>query len=152
MTLYLYRISNDRREITKTLSVDTLLGSMTAHIKGDTDIMDPVFEIAYNTDYMAANYIYCPDWNRYYFIVEPPKVSQQRLILTCHEDVLYSFKAAILNLNCVIQRQESPTRANRYLADGMFRALAKQEITTPYIFPQAFTKNLSIVVTTGGES
>jgi len=152
MTLYLYKISNDRRDVTKTISVDTLIGSMTAHIKGDTDIMDPVFEIAYNRDYMDANYIYCPDWTRYYFITQPPTVSQQRLILTCHEDVLYSFKAAILNLNCVVQRQESKDNANRYLADGMFRALAKQEIITPYIFPQSFTKNLSIVVTTGGES
>lgn len=152
MTLNLYRISNDRRDVTKTISAETLLGTMTAHIKGDTDIMDPVFEIAYSADYMDANYIYCPDWHRYYFIKEPPTVSQQRLILNCHEDVLYSFKAAILNLNCVIQRQESTGKSNRYLADGMFRALAKQEITTPYIFPQAFTKSLSIVLTTGGES
>ena len=152
MTLELYKISNDRRDVTKTINAGTLLGTMTAHIKGDTDIMDPVFEIAYNADYMAANYIYCSDWHRYYFIVEPPTVSQQRLLLKCHEDVLYSFKAQILNLDCVIERQESTGKSNRYLADGMFRALAKQEITTPYIFPQAFTKDLSIVVTTGGES
>ena len=152
MTLNLYRISNDRRDVTKTISAETLLGTMTAHIKGDTDIMDPVFEIAYNATYMNANYIYCSEWHRYYFITEPPTVSQQRLLLKCHEDVLYSFKGQILNLDCVIERQESTGKSNRYLADGMFRALAKQQITTPYIFPQAFTKKLSIVVTTGGES
>lgn len=155
MTLYLYKISNDRRDVTKTLNVDTLLGSMTAHIKGDTDIMDPVFEIAYSADYMDANYIYCPDWHRYYFIKEPPTVSQQRLILNCHEDVLYSFKSSILNLSCVIQRQEDIDRSNIYIPDYMFRAKSIKTVSTPYIFPNSphtFTKSQSIILTTGGRS
>lgn len=151
MTLYLYKISNDRRVMSKTLNVDTLLGSITAHIKGDTDIMNPVFEIAYSADYMDANYIYCPDWHRYYFIKEPPTVSQQRLILNCHEDVLMSHKSDIKELECMVERAEESSKTDLYMNDKAFKAEARKIVQTRK-FPFKFPDSVSIVLTTGGPS
>lgn len=154
MTLKFYNISNDRRELVKTLK-DTnpgknLMATLTGNIKSDCSIIKPVFEVAYQSDLLTSNYIYCPELSRYYFI-DDITVSTQRLLVTAHVDVLMTYHTDILKLRCVIARQESRNRSNLYLNDGMWHNLQKKE-TVALKFGGSFDSDGSYVFATGGKS
>lgn len=154
MTLKFYNISNDRRELVKTLK-DTnpgknLMATLTGNIKSDCSIIKPVFEVAYQSDLLTANYVYCPELSRYYFI-DDITVSTQRLLITAHVDVLMTYHTDILKLRCVIARQESRNRSNLYLNDGMWHNLQKKE-TVALKFGSSFDSDGSYVFATGGKS
>ena len=149
MTITLYKISNDSKDMKKTVDATTKITDLTAKIKEDTTVEKPILEITYNAQYIDANYIYVDDWKRYYFITNR-KVGAQRIYLECEVDVLFSFKDGILDLTCVVARQENNSQL--YLPDGMFRALTKRIVSTPYKFDTKFDKGQSIVLTTGGKS
>lgn len=154
MTITLYKIKDDRRKVDKTLNNTTKVTELTAHIKSDCDILHPVLEVAYNASIMSANYIYIADWGRYYFISNIV-TGAQRIFIHADIDVLQTYSAGIKDLTCVIERQEDINKSNIYLPDYMFRAKSIKTVSTPYIFPNSphtFTKNQSIILTTGGRS
>lgn len=150
MIVKFYKITDDKRTVSKHADISHLQLTLSdVHIKSDCSILDPVLEVAYNSKIMQCNYIKIEDWNRYYFIKDID-TSMQRLYVSCHVDVLMSHKTGILDLTCVVARQEN--NAQMYLPDGIFRALTRRVVSTPYKFNTVFNKNQSIVLTTGGKS
>ena len=150
MTITLYKIPDDKRQVDKTLNSTTNLGDLTAHFKEDTDILNPVLEIAYNAIYTSANYVYISDWNRWYFITGM-ETGAQRLYLRCHVDVLYTYKDQIRALSCVIARQEDENNANLYLNDGMWHNLQYKQIARA-VYPVSFDDHGSYILAICGES
>lgn len=150
MTITLYRIPDDKRQVDKTLNQTTNLGDLTAHFKEDTDILNPVLEIAYNAAYTGANYCYISDWNRWYFITGM-ETGAQRLFLHCHVDVLYTYRDQIRDLTCVIARQQDEGHANLYLNDGMWHNLQYKQIARA-AFPKSFDDTGSYVLAICGQS
>jgi len=55
---------------------------------------------------LSANYVYIPDFNRYYFINDITSVRQNLWRLSLHVDVLMSYKKEILNTKAFISRNE----------------------------------------------
>lgn len=150
MTIKFYNVTDDRRQLVKTL-IDTgsgknLKATLSGNIKNDTSILDIVLEVKYNSDLMTANYMYIPDLNRYYFI-NNIEVSTQRLFIKAHVDVLMSYHDDIDQLVCVVSRQEH--KFNLYLNDGIFRVRQDKEVRT-IVFPKSFYRNCSFVLTVGG--
>ena len=154
MTLKFYNISDDRRQLVKTLidvgADKNLTATLTGSIKTDCDIIDPVFEVSYNSDLMTSNYLYVADLHRYYYITNI-KVGKQRLFISCHVDVLMSYSTDIMKLRCVIARQEGQNRSNRYLNDGMWHNLQKKE-TLALVYTDHFDDTGSYVFCIGGKS
>ena len=149
MTITLYKISDDRIVINKHTDTQHKLGELTAHFKEDTDVLNPVLEIAYNASYSSANYVYVSAWNRYYYITGI-KTGMQRMFLTCEVDVLMSYKEDIKKLNCIVSRQADKNFCNLYLNDGIFKALQSKQIV-PLPFPNSFDGTGSLVLVVGGE-
>lgn len=148
MTFKFYTISDDRKAVKKTITSSTLVKTVTGYLKGDCDILHPVLELAYDGDLLAANYLYIQEFGRYYFI-GPPKLSQQRLYITGEIDALMSWKDDIMDLSCVLSRQEK--LFNLYLNDGNFHLLQKKQISS-IVFPQSFTTDGSYILAVGGSS
>lgn len=145
MTITVYKISDDRRVVNKTLG--TAVATLTAIIKNDADILYPVLEVAYNSSVLTANYIYIDTLQRYYYI-KNIKLDRQRIFLECEVDVLKSYYNEIKNLNCVVSRQEN--NYNTYLNDGVWRNLQPKEVIT-LPFTQSFYRPCNFVMTVGGE-
>lgn len=145
MTITIYKISDDRRVVNKTLG--TAVATLTAIIKNDADILYPVLEVAYNSSVLTANYIYIDTLQRYYYI-KNIKLDRQRIFLECEVDVLKSYYNEIKNLNCVVSRQEN--NYNTYLNDGVWRNLQPKEVIT-LPFTQSFYRPCNFVMTVGGE-
>lgn len=145
MTITVYKISDDRRVVNKTLG--TAVATLTAVMKNEADILYPVLEVAYNSSVLTANYLYIDTLQRYYYI-KNIKLDRQRLFLECEVDVLKSYYNEIKNLSCVVSRQEN--NYNTYLNDGVWRNLQPKEVIT-LPFTQSFYRPCNFVMTVGGE-
>ena len=151
MTITLYKIYDDARSINKTLDNTTKIADLSsAHFKADVDILHPRLEIAYDPSYTGVNYVYIDDWKRYYF-VRNISAGSQRIFLDCDVDVLQTYASEILDLQCVVARQEDENHSQLYLNDGMFRALQPKKIVT-LGWGKHFDDDGSFVMAIGGES
>ena len=59
-----------------------------------------------NNYVLSANYVYIPDFNRYYFINDITSVRQNLWTLSLHVDVLMSYKKEISNTKAFVMRNE----------------------------------------------
>lgn len=150
MTIKFYRISDDRRQLNKTLNASTLVKTATGDIKSDCSIMDPIIEMSYDIALMQCNYMYIEDFGRYYHI-NNIETGAQRLFVHAHVDVLQTYSEQIRDLYCVVARQEDKNKSNLYLNDEIWKNLQIRQ-AVPLAFPKSFDKDGSFVFVTGGQS
>lgn len=119
--------SDDRLTLTKNFSGKEI----TVQIKSPCDILNPVFILSYDAAYLTANYLYCPDFNRYYFINKAQVLTGNRIELPCNVDVLMSYNRQIKSLICNIYRNEKLRMA--YISDSN-KPLTTKTQTQTYVF------------------
>lgn len=144
MTVELKYNSSDNNTINKNI---TAVSSASCTIKEPMDIENP--HIILNTfNYNNVNYVYIPDLNRYYFITDIINLTGGRVELVLDVDVLESFKASILSLSAIIEKQQNT--GNKYFNDGSFNVLAS-EFVQSYNFSEGFSDTGEfILITCGG--
>ena len=122
MTIKFYKNLSDNVVVDKNI---TQIGSdQTGTLREACSIIDPVikFEKFTNFDLSACNYLYIPDFGRYYYINEIIAISDKMFEIHCHVDVLRTYRSGIRSNSAVIARQES--QYNLYLPDGVFKTYA----------------------------
>ena len=129
MYITLYRNNSDNRTLQKSLTqVSTPLS---CDIYGSESIITPRFILEYVG--VEANYCYVAELNRYYYIRDIVLAPGGRRILMCEVDVLMSNIDEILNLNCLVLRQENETLCNKYLVDNrMIANVNKEEVVESF--------------------
>lgn len=137
MNVTLYKTSDDMRKVNKTLT--TIGTQKTLTIYDSIDIISPVFVLDYNADLLTANYLYCGNLARYYFINDITLDSGKRMYISCSEDVLMTYKTQLLNCDCCVMRNENalgevvddklPIAPNRVAIEG--EVLTCNTLTTP---------------------
>lgn len=131
ITARIGKTNDDPRCLTKifTESVDR-----TCDIHEPCSVISPELTLYYDSenDYINANYLYIPEWNRYYFIKSKTVTSGQRVRIVCYIDVLMSFSDEIKQLECIVTRQ-SWDLGNHYLKDGEI-AIPQNTITRNLLF------------------
>lgn len=91
---------------------------ITANLKDNCSIMQPIFILtASAVDIVVYNYVYVPDWNRYYFIKNIITMPGRRVELFCAEDVLTSNADDIKNIVGTVGRQQSEQMRDKWLPD-----------------------------------
>ena len=137
MTIQLCNCSNDPRVINKSY---TVIEVVTADPFGEMTITDPVLRLRRKgNELQGINYIYIPDWIRYYFVTNIKLLSGGIMEISCHIDVLNSFKNAILASNAICVRSErtdvgprlSNTREGTFINDTQ-RPVLPEAIQTYY--------------------
>ena len=129
MYITLYRNSSDNRVLRKSLTqVSTPLS---CDIYGSESIITPRFILEYVG--VEANYCYVAELNRYYYIRDIVLAPGGQRILMCEVDVLMSNIDEILNLSCLVLRQENETLCNKYLVDNrMIENVNKEELVESF--------------------
>ena len=118
MNLTLYYNSSERKVIGKSLQS---VGSVTGILKGDASIMNPVFILESNNNYLSGvNYLYWQEGGRYYYIDDIQMLTGGRMAFYCSVDVLQTFKNEIKAQTAIVDKQESRNETNLYLNDGSF--------------------------------
>lgn len=110
-TCTLYNNTSDPNVIYKGI---TSLGDFACDFKQGIDVERPTVYVAAGNAYDKANYMYIPEFGRYYFCHAIGGTSQT-LTFECVSDPLMSFAGGILSADAVISR--NPWRYDLYLPD-----------------------------------
>ena len=143
LAIKLYKTSSPENAITKTLTNEI---SLTGTLKENIEILNPVVMIKSSTNLSGYNYMYIPDFDRYYWLktdIERDSIWK----VSGNVDVLFSHKTEILNNNAVIERQANSY--NLYLNDNIFKVYNKVNLVTKN-FNSGFTRNGSYLLTVIG--
>ena len=111
--------------------------------KQDESRLNPSLILRHSASIEGANY--CSIDDRYYYITDIT-YSQQRIILTLHEDVLMTYHDEILDLGVILDRQEN--EGNPYLKDIEMPVEAKRNVQVK-TFPYGFSGDTYILATNG---
>lgn len=101
MTINLYTTTDDRRVLSKTLTSISTVENV--NLLDSCTIITPTFILS-NVEWAAANYLYCADFGRYYFIDNIEYVNGNLIRLICSVDVLMTYKNDILSTRAIISR------------------------------------------------
>lgn len=129
--LYLNKSESNKlfKDITQVAEIDITF-------KEQTNIIDPVLTLKTNVDYRNnCNYLYIPEYDRFYFIMDFTSVKKGLWQVNCHVDVLASNRVEIKKLRAVVSRQEFVYNLN--LDDGTLKATAD-----PIVITKSFPKSI----------
>lgn len=125
----------------------TTLAVVNGTLREGTSIIDPVIKIECNlSDFAKCNYMYVPEFGRYYFVTNIRSVIDSIVEFTCHVDVLSSFKQEIRMNTCIVKRQENDW--NLYLNDGTFKVYQNPMVLTK-AFPSGFSRQEFVLAIAG---
>lgn len=144
MNIHLIYNASPKNKINKTL--ETLL-TVTGSLKDGCNITDPVilFEIG---NVPTCNYMYIPDFGRYYFIDMIESVRNNLWSITAHVDVLESYKTSILQQIVTLQ-DTSEKSADPYILNDAFVTKVKTK-TDIVKFPNGLLDNGTFILITAG--
>lgn len=149
MTIGLYYNKSDERKLNKDLET---IATYNGYLKNECSIQNPTvfIEGAFNIgNNINANYMFLPDYRRYYYITDITQVRANLVKITGRVDVLMSFKDEIQNSIGIVRKQEH--NFNLYLDDGSLKVYQDKLIICKE-FPNGFPKKNDhfILVTAGG--
>lgn len=151
MTIDLLRTAEDPRKLRKTFS--TIAASVPCKPSAPFNIIAPRILVDYLPAYAACNYVYIPEYSRYYF-AELTLITGRELRLDCKVDVLSSFDLSDVEIMCV--RSESarvnlapdsklPVDPDRSFVEGKLLPLQplsnQTQIETPFSYQYLLITN-----------
>lgn len=113
-TMYFYKSTAEKNRMDKSTYLTEIIQS-TGTLRRATSIISPEFEFIYNK-VPDFNYVYIPNFNRYYFIDNIVSLRNNVWTLSLSVDVLMSFKEQIKECDGFIARNEF--EFNNYLIDN----------------------------------
>lgn len=102
--LQLLQNNSDNRSLRKSW---VGLKTVNCTVKEPCELSNPIFVIAFDNLAFNANYCYCPNFGRYYYVNERVLVTGGRIELHCHVDVLQTYNTSILSIPVTITRQQN---------------------------------------------
>lgn len=103
MQITAYINSSESNVVNKQLSA---IGTYNVKPTEELDIESPSFVLQYNSALLQCNYVYCSDYNRYYFAKTTTKPGGE-IIIDCISDPLKSFWTQIANCDLIALRSAS---------------------------------------------
>lgn len=127
-TCTLYTNTSNPNVLNKSIAT---LGSFSCDFKNTIDVETPEVYVAAGATYDKANYMYIPEFGRYYFCKARAGVGNT-ITFECKSDPLMSFKAGLLSSKAVIAR--NPWHFNLYIPDSKL-PIESRNITSTLKFP-----------------
>lgn len=125
MTITLYQNLSEPHRLDKALRNGK---EYSGNLKDSSSVVDPSFIIESTSDLSLYNYCYIPEFHRFYYITGIEVVRTNLWAISCHVDVLMSFKSNIRSLSGIISRQE--WQYNLYLNDDKLLVECDRDIMT----------------------
>lgn len=147
MTIGLYYNKSDKRRLNKELET---IATYNGYMKNESSIINPIIYIegAFNIgNNINANYLYLPDYRRYYYITDIIQVRANLVQITATVDPLMSFKDELKECSGIVKRGQNVS--NTYLDDGSFKIYQNKKLLTQP-FPSGFTTENFILTMAGG--
>lgn len=145
MNAILYSNKSDKNVLNKDL-FKLEDGEIPCTFKDDTEMVNPTLIFTPMPSVNKCDYIWLGEpYNRYYYVTNR-FVSQGRIYIDCHVDVLMSFKNDINRVQAIAERASS--NFDIYQIDTKMPVENFHDITTKY-FPSGFGDDEWIIAVTG---
>ena len=131
MDIKIYNNTSEKVKVGKTL---TNVRDISGELKEACDIINPVIIIS-GENLSSYNYLYIPIFNRYYFITDIKVIRNNLWEISCHCDVLETYKNEIKSQKAIVARQEN--KYNLYLNDPEWKVYTNKQVLTRE-FPSGF--------------
>ena len=147
MTVTLMKNSSDRKALDKNL---TTITTVTANPLEDCDILKPRLVLRYNASIELINFMYIPEFQRYYFASCKVQPGGQ-IEITGEIDYLTTYKNAIKNTKVLLDRTAKEELSSLYFADENIRKYS-YERTQNFLFPNnpLNRDGYCVLITAGG--
>ena len=122
MQVVLYVNKSDKRKLEKELIE---VANIDCKIKDDCSILNPTLII--KIDSVDYNYVYIPEFNRYYYIDDIVTLNSRLKEISCSVDVRQSYREQLRDTSAIIARNER--YYNQYIPDNMIGADSRIEVT-----------------------
>lgn len=142
MTIVLYNNTSPANYVNKEI---TQVESLTGYLREASSVTDPTFVIERSSP-VGFNYVHIPEFGRYYFVTGISSDTTNLVAVSCHVDVLMTYKAAIAEMQAVIRRQEFSY--NLMLDDNIFKAYSNPKFKLKK-FPNSFNDFSYILAVAG---
>lgn len=143
MDIKIYNNTSEQVKVGKTL---INVRDITGELKDACDIINPVIIVS-GENLSSYNYLYIPIFNRYYFITDIKVIRNNLWEISCHCDVLETYKDSIKANTAILKRQEKIW--DMYLNDEKFKAESTNKTAT-IMFPQHHFNTVNFVLTVAG--
>ena len=145
MNINFYKNTSDNNVLNKNI---TLISTHNIKLKDECNIMTPSILIHGDIS-NDINYAYIEKWGRYYYVRDKKSLNNGIYEIFLKVDVLMSFKEKLLDLQCIIDKQQDLNNINKYYNDGSFTVSSKEFIDT-INFPNGFNDNGEFILITAG--
>lgn len=148
MDIVLYQSNAENNRVDKTNYLHNQI-ILSGTLKNNVSIIDPIILIEQEDFPTNYNYTYIPYFQRYYFINEVFSIRNKLWQLTCHVDVLFTWRANLANELAVIEKSQLAD-SNLYIDDGSF-VLDSRKYNKTIAFPTPLpeTGNYILIVAGG---
>lgn len=148
MNIQIQQTTSEKNRIGKSIST---LYTASGALREGTSILNPVIRIsgANIPTLKNANYMYIPEFSRYYFITDIKSVRNGLVEISGHVDVLQTYASQIKNNTAIIKRNSNSW--NLYIEDGLFKTYANPHIFTK-LFPSGFKDPSFVLSVAGGKA
>ena len=130
------QLMNNQEELNKISKNPSAVMTLSGELREESSIIDPVIVIEYDGTLTNVNYMYIPEFHRYYFITKIDSVRTKLWRVCGHCDVLKTYAQGILGCDCVVARNQN--RFNLYLNDAYFKVYSNPRVQV-LNFPQKFS-------------
>lgn len=142
-------LMNNQEELNKITKNPSTVRQVTGNLRDGTSMVDPEIIIEYNGTLNDCNYMWIPEFHRYYFITDIESVRTGLWKVYAHCDVLKTYANGILACEGVIARQENMN--NLYLNDSAFKVYSNPR-TQVANFPNKFSGEDYVLVMKGTQN
>lgn len=151
MLLVLYYCKAERERVDKTGYLANPY-QLNGTLRSPSSVIDPVITIQKtNPTHYGYNYMYIPEWDRYYFINNITSVNNDLWEINAHVDVLMSWKGEIKATKAIIEKSNVMALSNMYMDDGSF-VMDSRKYTHVSEFPNGLdVDGRFILICAGGE-
>ena len=148
MTLTIYENKSDEIKIDKNI---TQLATYEGYLRDESSFTNPVIMIQDQFNiygHSNANYLYLPDYRRYYYITDMIQKRTNIVEIHARVDVLMSFKNEIRECSGIVKKTSYKNAYNLYLDDGTLKVYQNKLLKTAE-FPTGFSAEEFILTTAG---
>lgn len=144
MDITFYINNSEKNKISKNLTNNTHISGT---LRNETGVMNPVILI-HSVNPTKFNYVYIPEFNRYYFITDMVSIRTDIWQIKLHVDVLMSFKNSLKNVKVILNDSEVEG-ADNYLTGEQWVTNVK-DTTNIVNFPNGLLDNGEYILITAG--
>lgn len=123
-------------------------------LKDESSIHNPVILVRTSESGAGSlstdNYMYIPEFNRYYFIDDVISVRTNLCEIHGRVDVLYTYKDEILSNSGYVLRSATRSVVSRYLDDDQIKIYSNPYIVTKKFTGDTFANNPSFILAVSG--